>query len=192
MTEESTDRAVAVAWARALLNQADFVVLDTETTGLHFDAEIVQIAIVAPSGQVLLDQLIKPTRPIPPASTRVHGITDARVADAPTFDQVAPQIRELLSGVTVVIYNADYDTRLMEQSARAVGISTYEAPIFGAYNYDCAMLQYAAYYGDWNDYRHSYTWQPLPGGDHSAAGDALACLRLIQRMAGAEPGLKIH
>jgi DNA polymerase-3 subunit epsilon len=45
------------------------------------------------------------------------------------------------------------------------------------------MLQYAAYVGDWSEYRGSYRRQPLPGGDHTALGDALACLALIKAMA---------
>lgn len=135
---EATDRAAARDWARSLLAKDDWLILDTETTGLHSDAEIVQIAIAAPSGQILLDTLVKPTRPIPPAATRIHGIRDADVAGAPTFAELAPQIRELLSGATVVIYNADYDNRLLEQSAAAHDL-TYEVPIFGADKYDCAM-----------------------------------------------------
>ena len=178
----SDDRAAAVQWARDLLASNESVVLDTETTGLHDDAEICAIAIVAPSGQVLLDSLVKPTRPIPPAAARIHGIDDTDVATAPTFAELVPQLRELLSGATVVIYNAEFDERLLEQSAAAHGL-TYEVPIFGAYKYDCAMLSYAAYCGAWNDRREAYRWQQLPGGDHSAAGDCLATLNLIRRMA---------
>lgn len=43
------------------LNNTPFLVLDTQTTGLHERAEICQIAIVDRDGRVPLDQLVKPT-----------------------------------------------------------------------------------------------------------------------------------
>jgi len=176
------DRDYASAWARRMLAQPDMLILDTETTGLHGIAEICQIAIVDGAGQVVIDTLVKPTRPIPRDASHIHGITDDKVKDAPTFADLAPQLREILSGATVVIYNAEFDTRLMEQSARAHGL-TYEVPIFAG-EYACAMEMYSQWVGDWSSYHHSYRWQRLPGGDHSALGDARACLAVLKKMAG--------
>lgn len=178
-----SDRDYSAAWARRMLSQTDVLILDTETTGLHGNAEIVQIAIIDCAGKVLLDTLIKPTCPIPRDASGIHGITDDRVKDAPTFVDIAPKLRELLSGATVVIYNADFDTRILEQSAQAHQL-TYEVPIFGAFSYECAMEMYSQWYGDWSSYHHSYRWQRLPGGDHSALGDARATLDVIKKMAG--------
>ena len=158
------------------------LILDTETTGLHGNAEIVQIGIIDLSGAVLLDTLVKPTRPISRDASAIHGITDAKVADAPTFADLAPQLRELLSGVTVVIYNAAFDERMLEQSAQAHQL-TYEVPIFAG-EYTCAMEPYSTWCGDWSSYHGSYRWQRLPGGDHSALGDCRACLAVLKRMAG--------
>jgi len=178
-----TDRQQVIDWARKLIARDDWCVLDTETTGLEYTAEACQIAVVAPSGQVLLDTLVKPSRPIPLAAQRIHQITDAMVASAPTFADIAPTLRECLSGLTVVIYNAAYDERVLEQSALACGL-TIEVPIFGAFVYECAMQQYAVYYGDWSSYFGAYKFRPLPGGDHTALGDCRATLNLIRRMAG--------
>jgi DNA polymerase-3 subunit epsilon len=47
----------------------------------------------------------------------------------------------------------------------------------------CAMQWYAQYVGEWHDYWGNYRWQRLPGGDHSALGDARATLSLLKRMA---------
>jgi len=48
-----------------VIESRDFVILDTETTGLYDDDEIVSIAIINSDGQTLLNQLVKPVRPIP-------------------------------------------------------------------------------------------------------------------------------
>ena len=104
------------------------------------------------------------------------------VESAPTFADIAPQLRELLSAKTVVIYNSAFDVRLMEQSAQARGL-TYEIPIFAG-EYKCAMEEYSAWVGDWSSYHRNYRFQRLPGGDHTALGDTRACLALIKRMAG--------
>lgn len=181
MSEDNTDRAQAMKWARAQLAKPGLLILDTETTGLHDTAEIVQIAIITASEQVLLDTLVRPTRPIPRDAERIHHISNSRVESAPTFADLMPRLRELLSGKDVVIYNAVYDTRLMEQSAAACGLS-YEVPIFSG-EYACAMEMYAQWVGDWSDYWGNYRYQRLPGGDHSALGDARACLAVLRRMA---------
>lgn len=97
------------------------VVLDTETTGLDKAAEVCEISLVdGRTGLVLLDTLVKPTRPISPGAAKVHGIDDAMVAEAPSWADLHDLIIRLLSGVTVVIYQQDFDLRLMRQSAKAV------------------------------------------------------------------------
>jgi DNA polymerase III subunit epsilon len=112
-------------------------------------------------------------------ATALHHITNAMVRNAPGFDLVWPDLKELLTSYEVVIYNAAFDTRLVAQSAKPYGI---KVPTFRT---SCAMLNYAAFLGDWNDYRQSYTWPKLIGGDHSAIGDCRATLEVIMKMASA-------
>lgn len=187
---EADDRAAAVQWARALLAD-DFVILDTETTGLHSDAEICAIAVIDKTGAALLDTLVKPTQPIPSGATRIHGITDATVADAPTFGQVYDTLLMAVGGKRCVIYNASYDVRLLHQSEQ-----WYQQRVDSAWDcmeqdgwermavWDDAMARYAAYCGEWNEWHGNYRYQKLPGGDHSALGDCKATLALVKRMAG--------
>lgn len=49
--------------------------IDTETTGLGDDAEIVEICIIDSHGFILLNTLVKPTKPIPDEAIAIHGIT---------------------------------------------------------------------------------------------------------------------
>lgn len=181
VNDYQSDQDRARAWAAKMLADPSTLILDTETSGLHGSAEIVQIGIIDVTGRVLLDTLVKPTRAIPRDASAIHGITDAMVKDAPTFADLAPQLREFLSGATVVIYNADFDIRMMEQSAAARGL-TYEVPIFAG-EYKDAMEHYSAWVGSWSSLHRNYRWQRLPGGDHSAVGDCRACLKVLKMMA---------
>jgi len=175
-------RKQAVDWARELLKRDpdSWVILDTETTGLSNDAQVIQIGVIDGRGNVLMDNvLVKPTKPIPSDATAVHHITNAMVQAAPAFPDVLPQLREVVAGKLLVIYNAQYDMRLLVQSGKAhdIGIQ------LGIEGFTCAMLQYVEWVGEWNDYRGSFRWQKLQGGDHSALGDCHATLDVIRKMA---------
>ncbi|MBU6430383.1 MAG: 3'-5' exonuclease [Cyanobacteria bacterium REEB65] len=181
------ERANAIRWARHLLTQQNFVILDTETTGLDDSAEVCQVGILSPTGAVLLDTFVRPTIPIPPDATRIHGITDAMVANWPDFGQVGPKIRALVGDNDLVVYNLAYDRRILAQSAIAARLRW--PPICSLARQHCAMEEYSRFYGQWNDYHQSFRWQrlpPVPGETaHSAIGDCKATLALIRRMAEA-------
>lgn len=184
----TTDPALpAISWARRILDSpSPTLILDTETTGLDGRAEIVQIALISTRGETLLNTLVRPMRPIPSEATRIHGITNAAVSSAPTFTDIFPQLRELIARQRVLIYNADYDLRLIEQSARPY-LLPIGRPHLGALEYDCVMHWYSQWCGEWNEYHGNYRWQRLPGGDHSALGDCLATLAVLKKMARSMP-----
>ena len=117
------ERSHLTAAATKLL-AAEPLILDTETTGLGDEAEICEIAVIRHDGSVVLDTLVRPTGKIPADATRVHGITDADVRDAPSIDDVLDaRVRLFLASHPIAIYNADYDLRLLRQSAAAAGDS---------------------------------------------------------------------
>jgi DNA polymerase-3 subunit epsilon len=183
------DQAEVVTWAKGLTS---FMVLDTETTGLDSEAEILQIAIIDQDGQVALDSYVKPQEPIDEDGRAfdVNGISNAMVTGAPSFADLYPQIAALLAGRTVVTYNVDFDRRMLWQACRR-----YDLPLIEA-DWNCAMVAYAEWYGDWSDYRRGYRWQPLDearrefdldfDGSHGALGDCRATLGLIKALASQE------
>lgn len=181
LAQRAADRATAVQWARDLLAADDWVILDSETTGLN-DAEFVQLAIIDHTGAVLFDSLIKPEGEIEPGAARVHGITAEMVMDAPSFEDVYFDISVIMDGKRVVVYNAPFDWGVWNNVlVRAYPLTRgMDNPICP---WLCAMLPYARYVGEWNDYRQDYRWQKLPAGDHSALGDCRATLKLIREMA---------
>ena len=133
------------------------VYLDTETTGLGTGAEICDLAIIDQFGKPLFDSLIKPCRIIPDAAIEVHHITNEMVAKAPTIADCWPKIRWLLSGRVIITYNADYDLRLLYQSAAAGEVSYPGVPFLQVCD---AMQLYAQFYGA-NNERGGYRWQRL-------------------------------
>ncbi len=99
------------AWSKATM-----IFLDTETTGLDENAEIVQVGIIDSNENVLLDCLIKPVNPCPEAAMRIHGITNDDLKKALSFDHYFNIIKHYYDNYDVGIYNADYDARLLNQS----------------------------------------------------------------------------
>lgn len=173
------DRNDAIDWAKSVGSQQDdFLILDTETTGL-FDAEVVQIGIINMSGEVVLDSLVRPTTRIPDDAIAVHGITNEMVANAPNFPEIFPQIQTALEGKQVIIYNAEFDRKILNYCCKLHGLQILDLQKRS----HCAMEWYAQYWGQWSSYYKSYKWQPLRGGNHTAIGDCLACLSLINKMA---------
>lgn len=168
------DRNQSARWAKALLERDDWVILDTETTGLR-KPQICQIAIINPNGETLVDTFVKPTKPIEAKATQVHGITNEMVKNAPFFSQVYPDILNAIACREVLIYNAEFDVTVLKECSRYTF-----API--AKGFTDVMVRYAKYKGEWNGYRADYAYPKL-GGNHSAKGDCLAVLQILKEMA---------
>jgi len=65
--------------------------------------------------------LVDPGRPIPPASTRIHGIDDARVAGAPLLDDVLPCFDAACAGRVLVGHDIAFDVSLLARARRLRG-----------------------------------------------------------------------
>ncbi len=101
-------------------------VFDIESTGTSPRADrIIDLAIVKftpQGGRELRAYRINPGMPIPPESTRIHGIGDADVANAPTFAAVAADIRGFLEGCDLAGYNIlRFDIPMLAEEFQRVG-----------------------------------------------------------------------
>lgn len=103
------------------------VFFDLETTGLNIATDrIIEISYlkVWPNGkEESKTRRINPEMPIPAASTQVHGITDADVANCPTFKEVAKTIEAEIKGCDLAGYNSSrFDIPLLVEEMLRAGV----------------------------------------------------------------------
>jgi DNA polymerase III subunit epsilon len=175
------DRVAAIEWARDRMVSRDFVIFDSETTGLSSPVDFVEIAVVGSTGETLFDSLLKPSCRIEAAARVVHGHSAKSLSGAPRFLEVYPDLLEVLYESRVIVFNASYDRRVWDAAVRNLGARG--ALAGGLPRWECAMRQYATFVGEPSKRGGGYRPQKLPGGDHTALGDALATLHLIEGMA---------
>lgn len=105
--------------------QRPLAFIDLETTGLNLHTDrIVEIAIVkiVPNGERMIKRkLINPEMPIPAQVSKIHGITDEMVKDAPVFKKIANEIKQFLHNCDIAGYNSNrFDIPLLvEEFLRA-------------------------------------------------------------------------
>jgi DNA polymerase III epsilon subunit-like protein len=150
----------------------EIVFLDTETTGFGSppNDKMVEIAVVGYNGDILLDTLVNPERPM--GATFVHGITHEMVQDAPTFEECwETQMKNIFTGKHIVIFNASFDTRFFPDQLECAG------------KISCAMVGYQRVYkaegGESNKYNlgvaMDHIGYSIEGDRHRALADTLAC-----------------
>ncbi|KUF10310.1 3'-5' exonuclease [Pseudoponticoccus marisrubri] len=122
------DRDAEAAVEDMPLSRMIYTVFDTETTGLlpHKD-EIVQIgAVRVVHGRIVegeaLDMLVDPGRPIPPASTRVHKVSDAMVAGKPDIAEAGRVFHRFSRDSVIVAHNAPFDMAFLHRHKGRIGV----------------------------------------------------------------------
>ena len=91
------------------------IFLDTETTGLNPESgdRIVEVGCIEMVGRRLTGEnrhfYLNPERKGHEEAIRVHGLTDAFLADKPKFAEVADDLMQFLHGAEVIIHNAAFD-----------------------------------------------------------------------------------
>ncbi|MFN8660571.1 MAG: exonuclease domain-containing protein [Thermomicrobiales bacterium] len=103
----------------------EFVVLDVETTGLQASRQrIIEIALVRMAhGQVVeqWESLCQPGRRVPAYITKLTGIDDERLDDAPAFGEVADAVLERLEGAVIVGHNVAFDISFLNEELKRIG-----------------------------------------------------------------------
>ncbi|MGR3635466.1 MAG: exonuclease domain-containing protein [Shimia sp.] len=168
------------------LDRVLFVVFDSETTGLlpHKD-EIIQLgAVRVLRGEIVpgeeINRFVNPGRPIPPASTNVHHITDAMVADAPPLQPVATEFNHFARDAVIVAHNAPFDMAFLHRRANDFDLA-WKHPIL-----DTVLLS-AVLFGTTESHTLDALCERLAVTipdhvRHTALGDAQATAEVLCRM----------
>jgi DNA polymerase-3 subunit epsilon len=157
-----------------------YAIIDIETTGLSPQRnKITEIAVYIHDGEKIVDEfssLINPECYISPNITKITGITNEMVAQAPKFWEVAKDIVLLTEGTTFVAHNATFDYNFIRHEFKSLGYD------FKREKLCTVQLSRKIIPG-----RKSYSLGKLCNelniplnGRHRAAGDALATVKLFE------------
>ena len=104
------------------IDEADFVVVDVETTGMSASEDrMTEIAMMKVRNGVLVDEystLINPLVTISHFITDLTGIDNIMVQDAPTAREIMPRVAEFLGDSVFVAHNAAFDWGFVSQAAQ--------------------------------------------------------------------------
>ncbi|HQY30252.1 MAG TPA: 3'-5' exonuclease [Thermomicrobiales bacterium] len=180
-------REAALAWATSIVGRDDVLFVDTETTGVRFGQDdVIDIGIVDHTGNIVMDQLVRPMVAVPADAEAIHGISNRQLQTAPTIVQLWPDVKALLDGKLLISYNADFDLRMLKFAATRRNLE----PIH-PFRWDCAMEAFAAWNGQSSHHRPGFRWINLEtaarslGIDpptHRAIADAMVCLEVVQEL----------
>jgi len=174
------------ALSEAALNQLNFVIFDTETTGLNPAVdEICQIAAVrVVNGRMRagerFDMLVNPGRKIPQASIEVHHVTNEMVADAPGVAEALTRFHRFADNAVLVAHNAPFDMAFLQRREAEIG-RRFDQPIL-----DTVLLS-AILFGQSAEHTLDALCDRLavtiPEADrHTAIGDAIGTADAFARM----------
>ena len=159
---------------------AEFVAIDLETTGLDArrDAAVAVAVVPFRGGEPMAgyETFVNPGRPIPAASTRIHGITDAMVTSAPRLGEVLDELEVLCGDHVVVGHGVAFDLAILEKGSRA----HHRPPLRNTAL--CTMRLAAALHPGWADVTLESVASRLGVpvvGRHTARGDALVAGALM-------------
>jgi DNA polymerase III epsilon subunit-like protein len=165
-----------------------YAVVDVEGNGQQ-PPDLVELAVVPITDGGMGEPaswLVKPPRPIKYFATRIHGITNQDVADAPSFEAVADEVRARLDVPALVAHNAHVDVGVLKRH-----LPSWDVPeVFDTLKLARRLLPDQPGYKLGMLVRALNLAEGLPGGlaPHRAAYDALVTARLFVRLATTTEG----
>ncbi len=161
-----------------------FAITDIETTGsVNKYCKITEIAIYVHNGEEIIssyNSLVNPEMDIPLHITRITGITNEMVANAPRFYEIARDIVEVTTGKVFVAHNVSFDYNFIREEFSRLGYN-YSRPKICTVQLSRKLLPGHA------SYSLGSLCKDLDieiNGRHRAAGDALATVKLFEILMG--------
>ncbi len=156
-----------------------FAIIDIETTGNSYKfGQITEIAIIQHNGKEVtgtFSSLVKPEMDIPLFITRLTGISNEMVKDAPPFFKIARKIVELTAGRTFVAHNVHFDYKFIKEEYKRLGYDFNRKTL-------CTVKLSRKFFPGHKSYSLGKLCSDkgiVINGRHRAAGDALATAKLF-------------
>src|SRR5690554_4200204 len=159
-----------------------YVVVDIETTGGNkHSGKITEIAAILYDGTKVVDRfvtLVNPERPIDKFVSRLTGITDAMVADAPLFEEIADEFDRFTANAIFMAHNVNFDYPFIREEYRRIGkdysrrrlctvrLSRRTFPDLPSYSLDKITGELSLHFN----------------GHHRAEADAMATVKLFEKI----------
>ena len=167
----------------SLIMEENYIVIDTETTGLNAaEDELLQVSIIDNEGVVLFDSYIRPTQHTEWAEAeRVNHITPEMVDNSPTIEEVMPEINNILKRYDKIVgYNVRFDADFLKHNGAEFADNTNfvdSMKIFSLYfsadNKRCKLTEAADYFCyDWSEHEEA----------HNSLGDCYATLYVYKKL----------
>ncbi|MBI3998157.1 MAG: 3'-5' exonuclease [Armatimonadetes bacterium] len=166
------------------------VFIDLETTGVNHAADrIIELSMIKvhPDGRrEVLTRRVNPGIPIPPESTRFHGITDVDVAIAPPFAQVAPEVLAFIGDVDLAGFNIfRFDLPMLH---RELSLAGQRLDMTGRAVVDAQVIYHRKVPRDLSAAYRFYCGKELERA-HRAEADIEACLEVLDAQLATYPDL---
>ncbi len=145
------------------------VILDTETVGSDTESRVLptsacEVAVIdACTGETLLNTLVNPETPISQGAFKLHRISDADVANAPTWPEVLPEVLRVTAGRKILAYGSGFDLGVIRLDSDRYHLDP--GHLGDKENWDCVMTRRS-------EWLRARKWLRL-GGGHRALGDCL-------------------
>ncbi len=159
-----------------------YAVVDIEATGGNYlKGRIIEIAVYVFDGTQIVHEystLINPKVSIDWYVTKLTGITNSMVKDAPTFMDVAQEIHQLISDKIFVAHDVNFDYKILKSELKRTGLVIQQPKL-------CTIEMSRTVFPEQPSYSLGKLCKEL-GIDipqeqrHRAAGDALATTKLLQ------------
>jgi DNA polymerase-3 subunit epsilon len=179
--EQKRDNAIETA--RELLSM-NLLILDTETTGMSSEDQVIELGIIDGTGKIVANTLVNTDRAIDKYAYQVHHITKHLLLSSDHWGIIDAQVKATIDMHDIVVmYNAPFDIRLMAQSADYFGLdgSYYKE----AMHYQCLMQLFKQYnYDKKLPLAKALAARGIkPRAEHRAVADCQDTLALLKYMA---------
>ena len=166
-----------------LLDINNFVVIDTETTGMTANDEVIELAVVDMDGTVLYDSTFCPITEVNPFAASVNNLTNDCLCSSPKFTDEWDKIKSFIGNKKILAHNTKFDQRIIKQTLEKYNIDSSVVDSLFADCYDSVNI--AKKHLDLQSYSleniaHSLGIKRIES--HRAADDCIMTLEVLTRL----------